>query len=102
MCRENVMTADTRCPRSTAWRFPLTYLRQCGCEWRSRCLVAALLLAHSLLLAYGATVQSPTVNEPAHLVAGISYWQSRSFRLYSVNPPLVRLVATAPVLLCRP
>jgi hypothetical protein len=43
---------------------------------------------------------SPTLDEPAHLVSGISHWRSGDFSLYRVNPPLVRLVATIPSILC--
>lgn len=60
---------------------------------------AVLLAIHAALLAYGAAVHSPTYNEPAHLVAGLSYWHFGTFEVYSVNPPLVRMVAAIPVLL---
>ncbi|WP_339682525.1 glycosyltransferase family 39 protein [Gimesia maris] len=33
------------------------------------------------------------MNEPAHLVAGISHWENRKYDLYRVNPPLIRMVA---------
>ena len=62
-------------------------------------LVAGLLLLQTALLAIAAKVDSPTLNEPAHLVAGISYWHFNRFDVYAVNPPLVRMVAAAPVLL---
>jgi hypothetical protein len=58
-----------------------------------------LLILHVGLLAWGAYVHSPTLNEPGHLVAGISYWKSGHFDVYSVNPPLVRLVAAVPAML---
>lgn len=64
-----------------------------------RLAVATLLGAHAGLLFYGACVHSPTLNEPAHLVAGISYWRFGRFDLYKVNPPLVRLLSAIPVLL---
>ena len=67
---------------------------------KSRICVAAsiLLLIHAGLLAYGAWVHSPTSNEPGHLVAGIANWRFGRFDLFSVNPPLVRMVAALPVL----
>jgi 4-amino-4-deoxy-L-arabinose transferase-like glycosyltransferase len=65
----------------------------------SRRLLLGLLICHAALLAWGAYRQSPTFNEPGHLVAGISNWQFGRFDVYSVNPPLVRMVAAAPVLL---
>jgi len=64
---------------------------------RRRYLPVVLLLAvHSGLLAYSAWVHSPTLNEPGHLVAGLSHWKYGNFTLYRVNPPLVRLVAAFP------
>ncbi len=64
-------------------------------SWR---LIACLLLVHSGLLAYSAYVHSPTLNEPAHLAAGVHHWRFGGFGLYRVNPPLVRMVASVPVL----
>lgn len=61
-------------------------------------IVAALLLTHAGLLAYSATRHSPTLNEPGHLVAGLSHWKFGRFELYRVNPPLVRMVAALPVM----
>ncbi len=66
-----------------------------GCAWGAVLLIAV----QSVLLAYSAYVHSPTLNEPAHLAAGISHWQLGDFELYRVNPPLVRMVAALPVLL---
>jgi hypothetical protein len=65
-------------------------------------LVAGALGVHALLVAWGAHVNSPTLNEPGHLVAGVGNWRFGRFDLYCVNPPLVRMVAAAPVLLARP
>jgi hypothetical protein len=63
-----------------------------------RKLLIAICSVHAALLGYGASVHSPTYNEPAHLTAGISYWQFGRFDVYSVNPPLVKMVAALPVL----
>jgi len=60
--------------------------------------VFALLVIHTGLLAYSAYVHSPTLNEPAHLVAGLSYWRFGRFDVYNVNPPLVKMVAALPVM----
>ncbi len=59
--------------------------------------LAGLLLFQATLLAYCARVHSPTWDEPGHLIAGLSHWKLGRFDLYAVNPPLVRLIATAPV-----
>ncbi|MGO8745182.1 MAG: ArnT family glycosyltransferase [Thermoguttaceae bacterium] len=64
-----------------------------------RFLVVAVLMIHTGLLAWSAYRYSPTFDEPAHLVAGISHWQLHRFELYRVNPPLVRMVAALPVLM---
>ncbi len=61
--------------------------------------VVTLLVIQTGLLAYSGYVHSPTLNEPAHLAAGISHWQFGSFELYRVNPPLVRSIAAIPVML---
>lgn len=64
-----------------------------------RWFIAALLLVQSALLARSAWVHSPTIDEPAHLAAGVAHWQTGSFRPYCVNPHLTRTVAAAPVVL---
>lgn len=60
--------------------------------------VVGLLAVHSVLLTYSAYVHSPTLNEPGHLVAGLSNWRLGRFDIYAVNPPLVRMTAAIPVL----
>lgn len=60
-------------------------------------IAVTLLAIHVGLLAYAATRHSPTLNEPGHLVAGLSYWEFGRFEVYRVNPPLTRLVAALPV-----
>ncbi|TWT69916.1 ArnT family glycosyltransferase [Crateriforma conspicua] len=42
-------------------------------------------------------IASPTVDEPGHLVAGLSHWELGNFDVYRVNPPLPRLVGSLPV-----
>ena len=63
----------------------------------TRFALLCLLGIQALLLEWIASHQSPTINEPAHLVAGLSHLQFGSFALYRVNPPLVRSVAAIPV-----
>lgn len=53
---------------------------------------------HTGLLAYSAYVHSPTLNEPGHLVAGLSHWKFGRFEVYRVNPPLVKMIAALPVM----
>jgi hypothetical protein len=60
--------------------------------------VIALLGVQAGLLAWSATHNSPTLDEPAHLVAGLRHWKYGAFDVYSVNPPLVHYVAALPVI----
>jgi len=57
-----------------------------------------VLCIHAGLLAYSATQHSPTMDEPAHLMAGLSHWKFERFDLYCVNPPLVKMIAALPVI----
>lgn len=61
--------------------------------------VALLLSIQAGLITYSATWHSPTLNEPGHLVAGLSHWEFGRFEVYRVNPPLVHYVAAIPVLI---
>lgn len=65
-------------------------------------IVAAMLLIHAFLLAYSAKKNSWTWDEVAFLPAGISHWKFGDFELFDVNPPLVRMVASLPVLFADP
>lgn len=73
--------------------------------WNGRRVWAAvvlLLTIHVVAAARSLVLENPTVDEVVHLPAGLTYWQTGSFRMYHHNPPLVRLVAALPVLLARP
>ncbi len=70
---------------------------------RNKTVFTGILLAiHVGLLAWSGYRHSPTIDEPAHLAAGISHWQFGRMDLYSVNPPLVRMIAALPVLAADP
>jgi hypothetical protein len=56
-----------------------------------------LLLAHAVMLAWQGCRDSATWDEVGHLAAGLSHWRNGTFSSYRVNPPLVRLIACAPV-----
>jgi hypothetical protein len=62
--------------------------------WRT---VIILIVAHSCLLMYSAFIHSPTLNEPAHLAAGLSCIEFGRFDVYRVNPPAIRSLAAMPV-----
>ncbi|MHC5542305.1 ArnT family glycosyltransferase, partial [Singulisphaera rosea] len=69
--------------------------------WSTRRLVLAvalLLTSHATLAVMSLVLENPTVDEVVHLPAGLTYWQTGSFRLYHHNPPLIKLVAALPVL----
>lgn len=68
----------------------------------TRSLLICLLGIHAGLLAWMSYRNSPAVDEVGHLAAGLSHWQFGTFDLYDVNPPLVRLIAAAPVSLLAP
>lgn len=40
-------------------------------------------------------------DETANIVSGLSIWKTGVFDLYTVNPPLVKTIAAAPLTLCR-
>ena len=60
-------------------------------------IVATIISVSSCLIFYSASVHSPTLDEPAHLAAGLSHYRFKTYTLYRVNPPLVRLIAVLPV-----
>jgi glutamine amidotransferase-like uncharacterized protein len=81
-------------PRKTASHS----VKQIPTRTTTRVSVVVLLTIHVVLLAWLGAKQSPNVDEPAHLAAGMAMWQYGSFELYCVNPPLMRAVAALPIL----
>lgn len=65
-------------------------------------IIVLIVFIHIILCVYGAYVHSPTNDEPAYLVSGISHWELNRFDLCKVSPPLVRLTAALPVLFANP
>jgi glutamine amidotransferase-like uncharacterized protein len=63
-----------------------------------RLAVVFILLVHITLLSISSFLDSPTNVETAHLPAGLSHWEHGTFYYFKQNPPLVRLVASIPVL----
>jgi hypothetical protein len=61
-----------------------------------------LTAVHVILQAYLAMHDSPTLDEPALLAAGVSHITTGDLSLYRVNPPLVRSIAALPVALAGP
>jgi energy-converting hydrogenase Eha subunit B len=69
---------------------------------RWRAILFLIIALQAGLLVWSAKVHSPTWDEVGHLAAGISHWKTGRFDLYAVNPPLVRVIAAAPVVLFDP
>lgn len=65
--------------------------------------VAFLVVAvHTVLLWWNGWVHSIVRSEDAHLGSGLSHCCFMRFDLYRVNPPLIRVVASLPVVASRP
>ena len=64
-----------------------------------RALAVLIVSVHVALLGWSCVAHFPTIDEVGHFPAGISHWKYGNFRLYHVNPPLVRMAATLPVAL---
>lgn len=64
--------------------------------------IALLFVVFALELYLSVRLESQTFDEPAHLYAGYSYWLRSDFGINPEHPPLVKLVATLPLLVDRP
>jgi hypothetical protein len=65
-------------------------------------MAVAVLTVHSVLLLYSERRNFVTADEFGHLAAGLSYWDTGSFGIYRVNPPMPQMIAVLPVLAARP
>lgn len=64
--------------------------------------VAGLLLMFMAILAGGAAYrESATIDEVAHIGAGVSYLQKLDLRLNEEHPPLPKVLAALPLSLAR-
>jgi 4-amino-4-deoxy-L-arabinose transferase-like glycosyltransferase len=66
---------------------------------RLRAFKIGILSIHVILLLVLLRHTFVTVDEPGHVVAGLSYWRTGQFLVYRVNPPLTKLISAAPLLL---
>jgi hypothetical protein len=64
--------------------------------------IVGLLTTHAILLLDCSRKDFVTVDEVGHVPAGISHWQTGTFGMYRVNPPLGRMIAVLPVLFANP
>ena len=70
-------------------------------KWQ-KIVVATLLALHAVLLGWIGWRTTPTRTEVGHMAAGLYSWRTGCFDVFCVNPPLVRGLATVPVLFCSP
>ena len=62
----------------------------------------SLTLIFLLLLINPIVCDSTNPDETGNIVSGLYTWKFSRFDLYSVNPPLFKVIAAAPILFCRP
>jgi hypothetical protein len=61
-------------------------------------IIACIIISiHVLMVAWTSYTHTPIASEMAHLAAGLSHHELNHFDLLSVNPPLIRYIATIPV-----
>ncbi len=64
--------------------------------------LAGLFVIFAIELYLSARLESQTFDEPAHLYAGYSYWLHSDFGINPEHPPLVKLIASLPLLSNKP
>ena len=64
--------------------------------------LVVILVAFCLQALLAIPKLSATTDEPVHLAAGYSYWQTRDFRMNPEHPPLAKLIAAFPLLFIHP
>ena len=74
--------------------------RASGTLWTLAAISLVFLFCAQALLAI--PYLSASTDEPVHLSAGYSYWQTRDFRLNPEHPPLAKLIASLPLLFMKP
>lgn len=65
--------------------------------WQHRSFVG-ICIFHVLMLSWELNRDGFTSEEVAHLPSGLFHWERGEFSLFNVNPPLVRMIATLPVI----
>jgi 4-amino-4-deoxy-L-arabinose transferase-like glycosyltransferase len=65
-------------------------------------LVIFLLFLHAVLVCHCAVADFATYDEAAHIAAGLFSWKTGRYYFYSVNPPLTKQLAVAPITLLHP
>jgi hypothetical protein len=67
-----------------------------------RLALAAIVVAAGAILVAEAVGDSVTIDEFAHLPAGVYYLETGRFGVYNLSPPLLRELAALPVMLAHP
>ena len=62
---------------------------------------SVFLTAHAGAVLYLASTREPTIDEPAHIAAGLYTVRTGRCDLYPVNPPLVKVLAAIPLVAVR-
>jgi len=68
----------------------------------TRAFLLLVLAVHAALLLGSLRQNFVTVDEVGHVPAGLSHWETGTFVMYRVNPPLPDMLATLPMLLDQP
>lgn len=76
----------------------LAYSHQKLPRWLGAASVLILLALFAGLSIWEMSGDSTTIDERIHIPAGYAYWKDREFRLNPEHPPLVKLLASAPLL----
>jgi hypothetical protein len=67
-----------------------------------RLMIVILLASQALLVGWIGWHACPNKTELGHMAAAIYFWHTLRFDVFSVNPPLTRIVTGLPVVLCDP
>lgn len=77
---------------------PLSRFSQTRSQWILFAVLTVLLfVVFAFQLVYHAVRTSATVDEPFHILAGHRHWQCGDFGINPEHPPLLKLLATAPL-----
>ena len=74
-------------------------------RWQAKWFIPAAVALFAIFAAemfFSVRMESQTFDEPAHLYAGYSYWVRSDYGINPEHPPLVKLVASLPLLVEKP
>ncbi|HUO08159.1 MAG TPA: glycosyltransferase family 39 protein [Phycisphaerae bacterium] len=91
---------DLSFPEGCSSRAALNTVSSRGVYWH-RIMVVLIIVLHCGIVLFEGAKDGPGWDEVGHFAAGLEHWYHGRFQLFSVNPPLVRLVVLAPVALAK-